>query len=159
MNDRVGQMETIQKEAMDLFKKKNADSGDAFAEHGLCGILVRLGNKLKKFENITSQGNTLVNDEKLRDTLIDLYNYAGLGILLYDEKTPSCPVLEENSQDVKRWIIKGDHGIHYNREYYNLNDVELHICSCPSYTYSNYNIKTCKHIQQDRWAVISQVKN
>lgn len=154
MEDRVSQMETIQKEAMDLFKKKNADYGDAFAEHGLVGILVRIGDKLKRLENITSHGITLVNDERLRDTLIDLYNYAGMGIMLYDEK-PSEPVLEENTQNIKQWVIKGDHDTYYNREYYSLNDVEMHICSCPSYKYCKHDIKTCKHIQRDGWTIVS----
>ena len=35
MVDRVQQMESIQKEALDLFKKKNADYGDAFATYGV----------------------------------------------------------------------------------------------------------------------------
>ena len=39
--DRVKQLEEIHKEALELFKRKNKDYGDAFADFGLIGILVR----------------------------------------------------------------------------------------------------------------------
>ena len=36
--DRVEQLKTIQAEALELFAKKNADYGDAFAKYGIIGI-------------------------------------------------------------------------------------------------------------------------
>ena len=33
--DRVKQMEAVQNEGLELFKKKNADYGDAFAKYGV----------------------------------------------------------------------------------------------------------------------------
>lgn len=86
MVDRVKQMETIQTEALELFKKKNADYGDAFANYGVVGVLVRMGDKISRLSSITKSGITLVNTESLRDTLLDLHNYSAMAMMLLDEK-------------------------------------------------------------------------
>ena len=84
--DRITQMEKVQLEARELFKKKNADYGDAFATYGTIGVIVRLGDKISRLSSISKTGVTLVEDEKIRDTLIDLHNYAAMAIMLLDEK-------------------------------------------------------------------------
>jgi hypothetical protein len=86
MTDRVKQMENIQKEALELFKKKNADYGDAFANYGVVGVLVRMGDKISRLSSITNTGITLVNTESLKDTLIDLHNYSAMAMMLIDEE-------------------------------------------------------------------------
>ena len=83
--DRISQLEKIQNEAKELFSRKNADYGDAFMTYGIVGILVRLGDKIRRLQTITAKGINLVEDEKLRDTLIDLHNYAAMAIMLMDE--------------------------------------------------------------------------
>ena len=83
--DRVSQMEKVQKEGLELFKKKNADYGDAFANYGIVGMLVRMGDKIARFQSITTKSVSLVNSESLRDTLIDLHNYSAMAIMLLDE--------------------------------------------------------------------------
>ena len=61
--------------------------GDAFAEHGTVGVLVRISDKLSRFTNISKKGIEIsVEDETLRDTLMDLHNYAAMAIMLLDEK-------------------------------------------------------------------------
>ena len=85
MTDRVLQMINVHDEALELFKRKNADYGDAFATYGTVGVLVRLGDKIMRLQNISNRGVQLVDDEKLRDTLIDLHNYAAMAIMLLDE--------------------------------------------------------------------------
>ena len=86
-NNRVSQMESVQKEGLDLFKKKNADYGDAFANYGPVGVLVRMGDKISRLQSITNKGVTLINTESIRDTLIDLHNYAAMAVMLLDEKS------------------------------------------------------------------------
>jgi hypothetical protein len=83
--DRVQQLEEIHKEALELFKRKNQDYGDAFADFGLIGILVRLNDKLKRAISITENSISLVEDEKIKDTLIDIHNYAAMGLMLAGE--------------------------------------------------------------------------
>ena len=84
--DRIKQMEQIQTEALQLFKKKNADYGDAFATYGVVGVLVRMGDKISRLSSITKSGITLVDSESLRDTLLDLHNYSAMAMMLIDEK-------------------------------------------------------------------------
>ena len=80
--DRVEQMKQIQKDALELFIKKNADYGDAFATFGTIGVLVRIEDKIKRCISISSKNVQLVDDETLRDTLIDLHNYAAMALML-----------------------------------------------------------------------------
>ena len=41
--DRKQQFTQVQKEGLELFLKKNKDYGDAFANYGPIGVLVRMG--------------------------------------------------------------------------------------------------------------------
>ena len=98
MTDRVAQLSNIQNEARELFKKKNADYGDAFATYGAVGVIVRMGDKISRLSSITSTGINLVDTESLRDTLIDLHNYAAMAIMLLDEqKLTTSPIKKSNS--------------------------------------------------------------
>ena len=83
---RVAQMKQIQQTALELFAKKNTDYGDAFAEFGTIGVLMRIEDKIKRSLSITKNGIHLVNDESIRDTMLDLHNYAAMAIMLLDEK-------------------------------------------------------------------------
>ena len=83
--NRVEQMKAVQDEGLELFKRKNADYGDAFANYGVVGVLVRMGDKIARLQSITTKCVNLVNTESLRDTLIDLHNYSAMAIMLLDE--------------------------------------------------------------------------
>jgi hypothetical protein len=83
--NRVEQMEAIQSQALELFKKKNTDYGDAFAKYGVIGVLMRIEDKIQRSLSITKNGVNLVNDEGIRDTLLDLHNYAAMALMLIDE--------------------------------------------------------------------------
>lgn len=83
--NRVDQLKCVQEEGLELFTKKNADYGDAFAKYGVVGVLMRIEDKIQRALSITKNGVNLVNDEKIRDTLLDLHNYAGMAVFLIDE--------------------------------------------------------------------------
>ena len=85
MSERPEQLSKIQKEAFELFVQKNTDYGDAFANYGPIGVLVRLGDKIQRLQHISKSNVTLVKTESLRDTLIDLHNYAAMAVMLLDE--------------------------------------------------------------------------
>ena len=84
--NRISQMTAVQTEALELFKRKNADYGDAFATYGTVGVIVRMGDKMQRLISVSNKGVSLVDTESLRDTLIDLYNYAAMGVMLIDEQ-------------------------------------------------------------------------
>ena len=82
-NDARGQichMKKIQAEGLELFTKKNYDYGNSYKQFGLIGVLVRLQDKMNRAMHIT-QNSIQVKDETLRDTLIDLHNYAAMAIM------------------------------------------------------------------------------
>ena len=83
--NRVEQMQVVQATALELFKKKNIDYGDAFAKFGVIGVLMRIEDKIQRSLSITKNGVNLINDEGIRDTLIDLHNYAAMALMLLDE--------------------------------------------------------------------------
>ena len=63
-----------------IYEKKNHDYGDSFhqtfLEEGMAMPRIRLSDKLSRFKALTRKGGQEVNDESIRDTLLDLANYA-----------------------------------------------------------------------------------
>lgn len=91
---RERQLIKVQKEGLELFKKKNKDYGDAFAKHGPVGVLIRIGDKISRLQSITKTGINLIKTESIRDTLLDLHNYSAMAIMLLDE-APDAPSLKK----------------------------------------------------------------
>ena len=152
---RVDQLKRVQDEALELFTRKNRDYGDAFATYGTVGVLVRMGDKIMRLQNITNKGITLVDDEKLRDTLVDLHNYAAMAVMLLDETTENSenPVLEDNSEQTVSWGIYGSNGDIYTRSQVRVNGkVIKEECTCPAFKYSKNG--TCKHILDNSFKVV-----
>ena len=85
MDKRIKQLDAVQKESRDIFVKKNTDYGDAFASDGPVGVIIRLSDKISRLKTITKTSVRLVDDETMRDTLMDLYNYSAMAIMLLDE--------------------------------------------------------------------------
>lgn len=75
----------ICKEINDLYERKNHDYGDSFhqtfVEEGMAMARIRLGDKFSRFKTLSRSGEQKVNDESIRDTLIDLANYAIMTVL------------------------------------------------------------------------------
>jgi hypothetical protein len=84
-NKRIFQYDKVHNEALKLFKKKNNDYGDAFANYGPIGVIIRMGDKIQRLSAVTKNGVIMVNNESLRDTLLDLHNYAAMALMLIDE--------------------------------------------------------------------------
>lgn len=68
-----------------IIYQKNIDYGDAFAKYGIIGVLMRIEDKVQRSMSITKNGVNLINDEGIRDTLLDLHNYAAMALMLLDE--------------------------------------------------------------------------
>jgi hypothetical protein len=83
--DKLTRHEQICDEIKALYKRKNADYGDSFhktfVEEGMAMPRIRLTDKLERFKKLTKSGEQNVNDESVRDTLIDLANYAIMTVL------------------------------------------------------------------------------
>ena len=79
---RTTQYNNVHNEAFNLFLKKNADYGDAFANYGSIGVLVRMGDKITRLMNLSNKEIRMVDEESVRDTLLDLHNYSAMALML-----------------------------------------------------------------------------
>ena len=95
-NEKVLQHKAICDELNKLYEKKNHDYGDSFhqtfVEEGLAMTRIRLGDKFSRFKTLSRLTNSdsderQVTDESIRDTLMDLANYAIMTILEMDGET------------------------------------------------------------------------
>ena len=82
--------ETITNEMHELYKNKNSDYGssvnDTYKKYGMVSYLVRMEDKLNRARTLVQKQTQNVQDEKLRDTLIDLANYTILAVMELDKK-------------------------------------------------------------------------
>lgn len=112
MATRKQQFKAVQQEGLELFTRKNRDYGDAFADYGVVGVLVRMGDKIRRLQNISTTGVTLVEDESFRDTLIDLHNYAAMAVLLLDSDENMDSVAEKKDEVEAVNVIVNESGSH-----------------------------------------------
>ena len=83
--------EAITKKMHSIFRKKNHDYGNSFEqsldEEGLAASRIRIGDKWNRFKQLSKGVEAQVNDESLRDTLIDMAVYSVLTIMWIDKNT------------------------------------------------------------------------
>lgn len=99
----------------ELYARKNHDYGDSFhttfVEEGLAMARIRLGDKFSRFKTLSrlscnDRDQQQVTDESIRDTLLDLANYAIMTVLemdtpdeshatLYAYNKPICTIGED----------------------------------------------------------------
>jgi len=73
----------------EIYEQKNHDYGDSFhdtfVEKGMAMARIRLSDKLNRFKKLSKAGSEQkVNDESIRDTLLDLANYAIMTVMEMD---------------------------------------------------------------------------
>ena len=80
-------------ELNDIYESKNADYGDAFSktfdEYGMVAPLLRLEDKLSRLKSLYRKGVQQVKQESVRDTLIDIANYAIMTVMELDAQEES----------------------------------------------------------------------
>lgn len=68
-----------------LYAKKNHDYGDSFhwsfVEEGMAMARIRLGDKFNRFKVLSRSDKQEVTDESIKDTLLDLANYAIMTVM------------------------------------------------------------------------------
>ena len=79
--------EKVNMEARELSLRKNHDYGGSMDNIGLCGIhgvAVRLVDKVTRAHNLTRDGVKAKVNESVRDSFIDMINYATYAVMLLD---------------------------------------------------------------------------
>lgn len=93
-SENVKRFEKLNEECATIYAKKNKDYGDSFKESldedGLLVAKIRLGDKYKRFAQLI-KNPAEVTDEKMRDTLMDMANYAKMTIMWLDGKEAEEP--------------------------------------------------------------------
>lgn len=87
----VDRFENITKNMLKIFKQKNHDYGNSFEqslnEEGLAASRIRMGDKWNRYKTLSKpRMDAQVNDESLRDTLLDLANYAIMTVMWLDKQ-------------------------------------------------------------------------
>ena len=87
---RVMMHEAVCEELNELYARKNRDCGDSYhlsyLEEGMAMARIRLSDKLNRFKALSRYGEAMVKDESMRDTLIDLANYAIMTVMEIDRE-------------------------------------------------------------------------
>lgn len=88
-----------------IYDQKNHDYGDSFHEswknYGITMAAIRIGDKYNRLRNLTSKNGVFQNvaNESLRDTLLDLANYAIMTVMEMDAENgkpfPACEWVKE----------------------------------------------------------------
>lgn len=73
-----------------LYERKNHDYGNSFSETfrklGIISAATRMLDKMNRIVSLVTKDQQKVNDESLRDTLIDIANYAVMTIMEIGKK-------------------------------------------------------------------------
>jgi hypothetical protein len=79
----------ICEELNEIYINKNHDYGDSFGETfrklGIVSAVTRITDKTNRLQSLCKKEQK-VNDESIRDTLMDLANYAIMTIIEFDEE-------------------------------------------------------------------------
>lgn len=90
MATNIDRHKAICEELTALYARKNHDYGDSFhqsfVEEGMAMARIRLGDKFSRFKTLSQGTEQLVADESIRDTLLDLANYAIMTLMELPQK-------------------------------------------------------------------------
>lgn len=70
----------------ELRLRKSADYGNSWKIFGLMGVVYQIMSKSIRIWNLTKKGETTPTNESLRDSFIDMANYAIMAVQLIDMK-------------------------------------------------------------------------
>jgi len=99
--DKIKQMQIVHNEATEVFKRKTISYEDAFADYGIVGLIVRIGDKIQRLVSVSNKGISLINTKTLRDILVDLHNYTAMAIISIDENNKNGEITSNQNFDLK----------------------------------------------------------
>lgn len=90
MTEKADRLEKLMAEMLEIYRAKNKDYGDSFSESfeefGLIAPVVRMTDKMNRIKSLSKKGGRQVSDESLRDSLMDLANYALMTVIELDQQ-------------------------------------------------------------------------
>ena len=104
-------LKDLTNEILKIYMDKNADYGDSFSksyeEFGIIAPVVRMSDKMERIKQLSKAEDIKVKDESLRDTAIDLANYALMFVVEMD--------LEREKERISRVGYLGEKGINNDK--------------------------------------------
>lgn len=104
MEYKVDQHKKICNELSKIYEQKNKDYGDSFhqtfLEEGMAMARIRLVDKYRRFCTLTKGAEQHVKNESIRDTLLDLANYAIMTIIELDGNADENSRCEEKYREL-----------------------------------------------------------
>lgn len=89
MNDNIEKFKKITEKMLEMYSIKNKNYGDSFNktldEDGLLVSKIRLSDKLNRFNSLIKMESDGTEDESIKDTLLDLANYAIMTMMWMDD--------------------------------------------------------------------------
>ena len=90
MTNKADRLEKLMAEMLGIYKAKNKDYGDSFSESfeefGLIAPVVRMNDKMNRIKSLSKKGDRQVKGESLKDSLMDLANYAMMTVIELDQQ-------------------------------------------------------------------------
>ena len=87
----------LTKKMAETYAKKNHDYGNSFDKSldkfGLVASVVRIGDKMNRIESL-AQKKAMVEDESIKDTLLDMANYAIMTVMWMDNQK-KCDICQD----------------------------------------------------------------
>ncbi len=100
-------LKDLTNEILKIYMDKNADYGDSFSksykEFGIIAPVVRMSDKMERIKQLSKTEDIRVKDEPIRDTFIDIANYALMTVIEMD--------LEREKERIDRVGYLGEKGI------------------------------------------------
>lgn len=94
-NTSAHQFKDVVKGMLETYVRKNHDYGNSFDKSldkfGLVASVVRIGDKMNRIESLV-QKKVMVQDESIRDTLLDMANYTIMTVMWMDNQDKVCKV-------------------------------------------------------------------
>lgn len=88
LDSSVEQFTSITQDMAKIYAAKNHDYGNSFdkslGRFGIVASIVRMEDKMNRIESLTNK-EAKVNDESVKDTLLDLANYAIMTVMWLDK--------------------------------------------------------------------------
>lgn len=91
-------LKDLTNQLLKIYMDKNADYGDSFSksykEFGIIAPIVRMNDKMERVKQLSKSGDRKVKDESLKDSLIDLANYALMTVIEIDSESVNVKLEE-----------------------------------------------------------------
>lgn len=79
-----GEVNRIDMECNTILHEKNLSYGDSYKEYSYIGILIRINDKINRLKQLEKNSIKIMCNESVRDSLLDLRNYATLALIEMD---------------------------------------------------------------------------